>query len=125
MPCKMGDAHGIYNSSGKTLKWLNFGVSTIKGRGDNFDLNDTRVGAKLDPIPQFVSGQLKRESLKPNRNAYTGNGILYRRIFGPDVFLPHGIMLIMLSYQQAVLLKDNWKELKKSIMLSKVREQLL
>ncbi|MBD0375027.1 MAG: cupin domain-containing protein, partial [Flavisolibacter sp.] len=25
VPCKMGDAHGIYNSSGKTLRWLNFG----------------------------------------------------------------------------------------------------
>lgn len=86
VPCKMGNAHGIYNSSGKTLKWLNFAVSTIKGRGDNFDLSDDRVGAKLDPIPQFVSSQLKRESLKPNNNAYTGNGILYRRIFGPDIF---------------------------------------
>ncbi|HEU4860393.1 MAG TPA: hypothetical protein VFT15_11170 [Chitinophagaceae bacterium] len=86
VPCKMGNAHGIYNSSGKTLKWLNFAVSTIKGRGDNFDLNDDRVGATLDPIPQFVSSQLKRESLRPNNNTYTGNGILYRRIFGPDIF---------------------------------------
>jgi hypothetical protein len=48
VPCKMGDAHGIYNSSGKTLKWMNFGVSTTKGRGDNFDLGDTRAGATLD-----------------------------------------------------------------------------
>jgi mannose-6-phosphate isomerase-like protein (cupin superfamily) len=86
VPCKMGDAHGIYNSSGKPIKWMNFGVSTIKGRGDNFDLGDTRVGAKLDAIPQFVSGQLKRELLKPNSSAYAGNGILYRRIFGPDIF---------------------------------------
>ncbi|MDQ3846798.1 MAG: cupin [Bacteroidota bacterium] len=86
VPCKMGDAHGIYNSSGKTLKWMNFGVSTVKGRGDNFDLGDNRVGAALDPIPQFVSGQLKRESLRPNSTAYTGNGIIYRRIFGPDIF---------------------------------------
>jgi mannose-6-phosphate isomerase-like protein (cupin superfamily) len=86
VPCVMGDAHGIYNSSGKTIKWLNFGVSTIKGRGDNFDLNDTRVSATLDPIPQFVSGQLKKELLKPNSNVYSGNGILYRRIFGPDIF---------------------------------------
>ncbi|HEV8283115.1 MAG TPA: cupin domain-containing protein [Chitinophagaceae bacterium] len=86
VPCKMGDAHGIYNSSGKTLRWLNFAVSTTKGRGDNFDLNDTRVGAALDPVPQFVSGQLRRESLKPNSAAYSGNGILYRRIFGPDIF---------------------------------------
>jgi len=86
VPCKMGDAHGIYNSSGKTIKWLNFGVSTTKGRGDNFDLNDARVGVALDPIPQFVSSQLKRELLKPNGNAYTGKGILYRRIFSADIF---------------------------------------
>jgi mannose-6-phosphate isomerase-like protein (cupin superfamily) len=86
VPCKMGDAHGIYNSSGKTLRWLNFGISTIKGRGDNFDLGDTRVGAALEPIPQFVSAQLKTESLRPNSPVYTGAGILYRRIFGPDIF---------------------------------------
>jgi mannose-6-phosphate isomerase-like protein (cupin superfamily)/heme-degrading monooxygenase HmoA len=86
VPCKMGAAHGIYNSSGKTLRWLNFAVSTTKGRADNFDLGDNRVGATLDPIPQFVSGQLKKEALKPNNPAYTGSGILYRRIFGPDVF---------------------------------------
>lgn len=86
VPCKMGNSHGIYNSSGKPIRWLNFAVSTIKGRGDNFDLGDNRVGAPLDPIPQFVSGQLKKESLRPNSNAYTGNGILYRRMLGPDVF---------------------------------------
>jgi mannose-6-phosphate isomerase-like protein (cupin superfamily) len=86
VPCKMGNAHGIYNSSGKTFRWLNFAVSTTKARGDNFDLGDNRVGAALDPIPQFVSGQLKRESLRSNNAAYKGNGILYRRIFGPDIF---------------------------------------
>lgn len=80
VPCKMGSAHGIYNSSGKTIRWLNFAVSTTKGRGDNFDLADNRVGAAIEPVPQFVSGQLKKESLRSN------NGILYRRIFGPDIF---------------------------------------
>ena len=86
VPCKMGDAHGIYNSSGKTLRWLNFAVSSTKGRSDNFDLGDNRVGVSLDPIPQFVSGHFKRESLKPNNAAYAGNGILYRRVLGPDIF---------------------------------------
>jgi mannose-6-phosphate isomerase-like protein (cupin superfamily)/heme-degrading monooxygenase HmoA len=86
VPCKMGNAHGIYNSSGKTLRWLNFAVSITKGRSDNFDLGDNRVGAALDPVPQFVSGQLKKESLRSNNPVYTGNGILYRRILGPDVF---------------------------------------
>lgn len=86
VPCKMGNAHGIYNSSGKTLRWLNFAVSTTKGRGDNFDLGDNRVGAALDPIPQFVSAQLKKESLRANNPAYKGEGILYRRLLGPDIF---------------------------------------
>jgi mannose-6-phosphate isomerase-like protein (cupin superfamily)/heme-degrading monooxygenase HmoA len=86
VPCKMGSAHGIYNASGKTLRWLNFAVSATKGRGDNFDLGDNRVGAALDPIPQFVSAQLKKESLRTNNAVYKGNGILYRRILGPDIF---------------------------------------
>jgi len=86
VPCKMGSSHAIYNSSGKPIRWMNFAVSTYKGRGDNFDLGDTRVGAKLDPIPQFVSGQLKKELLRPNNNVYPGTGILYRRILGPDIF---------------------------------------
>ena len=86
VPCKMGDSHGMLNTSGKTLKWLNFAVSTTKGRGDNFDLADNLVGRKLDPIPQFVSGQLKKESLRANANAYAGTGVLYRRILGPDIF---------------------------------------
>jgi mannose-6-phosphate isomerase-like protein (cupin superfamily) len=85
VPCKMGDSHGMLNTSGKTLKWLNFAVSTTKGRGDNFDLADNLVGRNLDPIPQFVSGQLKKESLRAN-NSYAGTGVLYRRLIGPDVF---------------------------------------
>ncbi len=86
VPCKMGNSHGIYNSSGQTVRWLNFAVSTTKGRGDNFDLGDNRVGAALDPIPQFVSSQLKKESLRTNSTGYAGTGVLYRRIFGSDVF---------------------------------------
>jgi mannose-6-phosphate isomerase-like protein (cupin superfamily) len=86
VPCKMGDSHGMLNTSGKTLKWLNFAVSTTKGRGDNFDLADNLVGRNLDPVPQFVAGQLKKESLRANANAYAGNGVLYRRLIGPDVF---------------------------------------
>jgi mannose-6-phosphate isomerase-like protein (cupin superfamily) len=86
VPCKMGDAHAIYNSSGERLRWLNYAVSLNKGRGDNFDLADTRVGATIDPIPVFVSGRMERDKLKPNNPAYTGNGVLYRRLIGPEVF---------------------------------------
>src|SRR5215216_5014107 len=85
VPCKMGDSHGMLNTSGQTLKWLNFAVSSTKGRPDNFDLGDNLVGRTLDPIPQFVSGQLKKEAMRANA-AYAGNGVLYRRILGPDIF---------------------------------------
>lgn len=86
VPCKMGSSHGIYNSGNKPIRWMNFAVSSIKGRGGAFDLGDTRVGAPLDPVPQFVSGQLKKELLRPNSNAYPGTGIMYRRILGPEIF---------------------------------------
>ena len=86
VPCKMGNSHGIYNSGNSPIRWMNFAVSNTKGRGDAFDLGDTRVGAALDLVPQFVSGLLKKDLLKPNNNIYPGTGILYRRILGPDVF---------------------------------------
>lgn len=86
VPCKMGDSHAIYNPSETNLTWLNFAVSKTKGKTDNFDLGDTRVGASLDQIPTFVNGRLEKEKLKENNSAYKGEGVMYRRIFGPEIF---------------------------------------
>jgi len=89
VPCKLGDAHGMYNTSGKTVKWLNFGVGKTKnGGGGVFNLGDPRLPGTtpLDAIPQFVSGRLDREKLRGNNPNYTGTGVLSRRIFSPDVF---------------------------------------
>ena len=86
VPCKMGDAHAIYNPTGESLRWLNFGISSIKGQGDAFDLGDSRVGVKLDPVPAFVSSQLKKETLRTNNHLYADKGVLYRRVLGPEIF---------------------------------------
>jgi mannose-6-phosphate isomerase-like protein (cupin superfamily) len=86
VPCKLGDAHAIYNATAQPVKWLNFAVSLVKGRGENFDLGDTRVGAALDPIPVFVSSQLKKDNLRSNNTVYPGSGALYRRALGPGIF---------------------------------------
>jgi len=89
VPCKLGDAHGMYNTSGKTVKWLNFGVGKTKGNnGGVFNLGDPRLPGTtpLDAIPQFVSGRLDREKLRGNNPSYTGTGVTSRRIFSPDVF---------------------------------------
>ncbi len=60
----MGDSHGIYNPTNESVRWLNFAVSDKKGGRDNYDLNDSRVGASLDPVPVFVSARLEKEKLK-------------------------------------------------------------
>lgn len=86
VPCKMGDSHAIYNTTDQPVQWLNFAVSTIKARGDAFDLGDDRVGVTLDPVPTFVSGKLDKELLKPERTPYVGKGVSYRRVLGPEVF---------------------------------------
>jgi len=86
VPCKMGDSHGIYNSSNEPVRWLNFAVINVNGRADNFDLADTRAGATIDPVPVFVSGRLEANNLKPVKQSAAGNNISYRRVFGPDIF---------------------------------------
>ncbi|MGY3214358.1 cupin domain-containing protein [Mucilaginibacter sp. HD30] len=89
VPCKLGDAHGMYNTSGKTVKWLNFGVGKTRGNnGGVFNLGDPRLPGTtpLDAIPQFVSGRLDRDKLRGNNPSYTGTGVTSRRIFSPDVF---------------------------------------
>lgn len=88
VPCRLGDAHGMYNTSGKTAKWLNFGVGMVKGGQGAFNLGDPRLPGTvpLDAYPQFISGRLERDKLRGNNPLYTGQGVLSRRIFTPDVF---------------------------------------
>ncbi|WP_439489066.1 cupin domain-containing protein [Algoriphagus sp.] len=86
VPCKLGDAHAIYNSSDESVRWLNYAVSEKKGRGDAFDLDDTREGAEIDEIPVFVTYQFAEDKLRDENHPYSGNGALARRAFGPEVF---------------------------------------
>lgn len=86
VPCKMGDSHAIYNATDKNLTWLNFAVSREKGKTDAFDLGDTRVGVAQDEVPTFVNGRLEKEKLKGSPSTFNGEGVLYRRIFGPQIF---------------------------------------
>ncbi|SFT92386.1 Cupin domain-containing protein [Algoriphagus locisalis] len=86
VPCKLGDAHAIYNSGDEPLKWLNYAVSERKAQGDAFDLGDTREGAEIDEVPVFVSYQFDQAKLRDENHPYVGNGALARRAFGPEVF---------------------------------------
>lgn len=86
-PDRMGSSHGIYNPSDKPLQWLNINVGLTKVY-DNFDMNDDRVGAPVDPIPQFMNMHLDRKLLKPAPDFLNAKGnVLYRRALDPAVFL--------------------------------------
>ena len=57
-PARMGHSHAIYNATDKPVQWMNINVTAFRGVYDAFDLSDGRVGAPLDPIPQFMTMQL-------------------------------------------------------------------
>src|SRR6186713_2978411 len=61
--CRAGHSHAIYNAGSTPLQWMNLNVSLTAGVYDNFDLGDTRAGAPLDPIPNFMVGRFDRELL--------------------------------------------------------------
>jgi len=81
-PNRMGSSHAIYNPGDKPVEWMNINVGTSKTY-DNFDLGDTREGAALDPVPQFITMKLDKALLKP---AAGQDGVSRRRALGPSVF---------------------------------------
>jgi mannose-6-phosphate isomerase-like protein (cupin superfamily) len=86
VPDRMGHAHAIYNPTDRPMQWININVGMSKTY-DNFDLGDTRVGAPLDPVPQFISMQMDRAKLKDVAAMDGGIGsVRYRRMLEPAVF---------------------------------------
>ena len=86
-PCRMGRSHAIYNPTDRPVEWMNIAVGTIKGKYDNFDLGDDRVGAPLDAKPVFISARFDKDRLAPVANWYGGHGnVRYRRVLPPEVF---------------------------------------
>jgi len=86
-PARMGHSHAIYNATDQPVQWLNINVTAFRGVYDAFDLSDGRVGAALDPIPQFMSMRLDRARLQPIADLQGGKGtVQYRRALPPTVF---------------------------------------
>lgn len=82
VPDRMGHSHAIYNPTDKPLQWLNINVGVTKAY-DNFDLDDPRADAALDPVPQFISMRFDRALLKPVAGSV---GTQWRRALGPEIF---------------------------------------
>lgn len=86
VPVRMGHSHAIYNATDKPVSWMN--VQVVYGPGStDFDLGDTRVGAPLDPVPQFMSTRFDKALLRPTQAMRGGKGtVQYRRAFDGSVF---------------------------------------
>jgi mannose-6-phosphate isomerase-like protein (cupin superfamily) len=86
-PDRMGSAHGIYNPTDKPIEFMNINVGLSKVY-DAFNLEDGRVGAGLEPIPQFMTINMDRKLLQPVEHMRGGTGsVLWRRMLDPSVFL--------------------------------------
>ena len=86
-PCRMGRSHAIYNPTDKPTEWMNIAVGSVKGKYDNFDIGDDRVGAPLDAKPVFVTLSLNKSLLRPAAAMHGGKGaVQYRRALQPEVF---------------------------------------
>jgi mannose-6-phosphate isomerase-like protein (cupin superfamily) len=86
-PTRMGHSHAIYNPTDKPVEWMNINVTAFRGVYDAFDLSDGRVGAALDPIPQFMTMPLDPARLQSVDGMQGGKGtVQYRRALQPSVF---------------------------------------
>jgi mannose-6-phosphate isomerase-like protein (cupin superfamily) len=87
-PARMGHSHAIYNATDSPVQWLNINVTAFRGVYDAFDLGDGRVGAPIDPVPQFMSMPLDAARLRDVPSLNGGKGtVQYRRALSPSVFL--------------------------------------
>jgi mannose-6-phosphate isomerase-like protein (cupin superfamily) len=85
--CRMGHSHAIYNPTDHPIEWMNINVTAMKGAYDAFDLQDSRVGVPLDPIPVFMTMRLDKALLKSVNAMNGGSGtVQYRRVLVPSVF---------------------------------------
>ena len=67
-PARLGHSHAITNASDHDVQWMNINVGLIPHYYDANNVDDGRVGATLDAIPQFIHMDLGRKQLKPVAN---------------------------------------------------------
>jgi len=87
--CPMGHSHALYNATDKPIQWMNISVSSIRGKGSAYNMNDTMEKvAVIDPIPYFVTMRLDHSLLRPVEKMDAGTGtVQYRRALQPQNFL--------------------------------------
>ena len=86
-PATLGHNHAIVNASNRDVQWMNINVGLLPHYYDATNLDDGRVGAQLDAIPQFIHMDLSRTPLKPVVAFDGGKGtVMFDRALDPSVF---------------------------------------
>jgi mannose-6-phosphate isomerase-like protein (cupin superfamily) len=86
-PARLGHSHAILNASNHDVQWMNINVGLLPHYYDATDLEDGRVGAALEPIPQFIHMSLARALDKPVANFDGGSGtVMFHRALDPSIF---------------------------------------
>jgi len=84
---RLGHNHAITNQSGKPVQWMNINVGLLPRFYDAWNLDDGRVGAPKDAIPQFMHMNLDKSLDKPIPNFEGGKGTaMYHRGLDPTAF---------------------------------------
>jgi len=84
---RLGHNHAITNQSGKPVQWMNINVGLLPHYYDAWNLDDGRVGAPKDTIPQFIHMNLSKSLDKPMPNFEGGKGTaMYHRGLDPSTF---------------------------------------
>jgi len=84
---RLGHSHAITNQSGKPVQWMNINVGLLPHFYDAWNLDDGRVGAPKDTIPQFIHMNLDKSLDKPMANFEGGRGTaMYHRGLDPSTF---------------------------------------
>jgi mannose-6-phosphate isomerase-like protein (cupin superfamily) len=84
---RLGHSHAITNQSGKPVQWMNINVGLLPHFYDAWNVNDGRVGAPKDKIPQFIAMNLSKSLDQPYPNFDGGKGTaMYHRGLDPSVF---------------------------------------
>ncbi len=84
---RLGHNHAITNQSDKPVQWMNINVGLLPRYYDAWNLDDGRVGAPKDRIPQFIHMNLERSLDKPMPAFEGGKGVaMYHRGLDPSTF---------------------------------------
>lgn len=95
VPVRLGQSHALYNAGDTPIQWMNISIARSDmpalGRAEDptgsVDLGDDRVGARLDPVPTFLTAPFDRSLLRPVTGLHGGKGtVQYRRKLGPSFF---------------------------------------